>query len=293
MIDLDALLAANDGILLARFQRSRKSSLSRWCRAGRLTRLLPGVYVHPRSGGELAVRLRAVVARIPEAVFAGSVAARLTAWPNEPVAEVTVFTSGRRVSSPGFRMVRRRVPPELVHRLGPLAVVAPAWLALDAAAADRGERIDHLLRLRHPLSRIEAALAACPGRPGNQTRRRVLRRSRSLPWSQAERLFHEILDRHRITGWKANQPVRVGNSEYLPDAAFKAARVACEVDGFEHHSSRAAFHSDRRRQNALILAGWTVLRFTWEMLADEADVVDAVRTAVRLRPRARSGHQAG
>ncbi|MCC6498593.1 MAG: hypothetical protein IT193_20315, partial [Propionibacteriaceae bacterium] len=105
MIDLDALLAANDGILLARLHRRRKSSLSRWFRAGRLARLLPGVYVAPGAADDLSTRLRAVLGRIPDAVFGGAVAARLTAWPAEPVAEVTVLTPGRRVSRPGFRMV--------------------------------------------------------------------------------------------------------------------------------------------------------------------------------------------
>ncbi|MCC6497152.1 MAG: DUF559 domain-containing protein, partial [Propionibacteriaceae bacterium] len=123
------------------------------------------------------------------------------------------------------------------------------------------------------------------GRPGNPVRRRVVRRSRSEPWSQAERRFHEILDRYRIKGWVANQAVHVGDADYLLDAAFGAARVACEVDGFEHHGSRRAFVADRRRQNALTLARWTVLRFTWEMLADEAEVASVVRAAVRMRIR--------
>lgn len=288
MIDLDALLAANDGLLLARVHRSRKSSLSRWCRAGRLVRLLPGVYVHPGAREDLGTRLRAVFARIPDAVVAGSAAARATAWPDEPSGDVEVLTRGRRVSSPGFRMHRRRVPPEHVRRRGRLAVLSPELVAVDAAANDRGERIDHLLRAYHPLERIEAALAACPGRPGNRTRRRVVRRSRSRPWSQAERVFHEILDRHRITGWTANTPVQLGAIEYLPDAVFRASWVACEIDGYEHHSSRRAFTADRQRQNALTLGGWTVLRFTWEMLADEDAVVTVIRAAVcgrsHLRP---------
>lgn len=287
MIDLEALLAANDGVLLARLHRSRKSSLSRWCREGRLTRLLPGVYVAPGAADDLPTRIRAVLGRIPDAVFGGAVAARLTAWPTEPVAEVVVCTTGRRVSRPGFRMVRRRPPPELVRRLGPVAVLAPPLVAVDAAAFDGGERIDHLMRLRYPLERIEAALAASPGRPGNRVRRRVVRRSRSQPWSQAERVFHDILDRYRIKGWVANQAVRIGDSDYVLDAAFRAAKVACEVDGYEHHRGRRAFVADRRRQNALALASWTVLRFTWEMLVDEEEeeVAAAVRAAVRMRIR--------
>lgn len=287
MIDLDALLEANDGLLLAKHHRRLKSSLSRWCKAGRLVRLLPGVYTHPRAEDDLPTRLRAVLARVPDAVIAGAAAARLTAWPQEQVREIEVITSGRRVSRPGYRIVRRRVPAGVVQR-GKLSTLSPELVAVDAAARDSGERIDHLLRARYPLERIETALSDCPGRPGNQARRRVVRRSRSLPWSNAERLFHDMLDRNGIKGWVANATIRVGDASYAPDVGFGATPVACEVDGYEHHSSREAFTRDRRRQNALVLAGWTVLRFTWDMLADEQAVVEAVRAAVRSRRRIRS-----
>lgn len=288
MIDLDALLEANNGLLLARLHRRLKSSLSRWCRTGRLTRLLPGVYAHPGAADDLRTRLRAVLARVPDAVIAGAAAARLTAWPQEQVGEIEVITRGRRVSRPGYRMVRRRVPASHVLRRGRLSALSPELVAVDAAARDSGERIDHLLRSRCPLEAIEAALHACPGRPGNQARRRVVRRSRSLPWSQAERRFHDMLDRAGIKGWSANATIRVGDAFYLPDVGFGATSVACEVDGYEHHSSREAFTRDRQRQNALVLAGWTVLRFTWDMLADEQAVVTAVRAAVRARSSIRS-----
>ena len=283
MIDLDALLEANDGLLVAKHHRRRKSSFSRWCKAGRLVRLLPGVYAHPRAAADLPTRLRAVSARIPDAVIAGAAAARLTAWPQEQVGEIEVITPGRRVSRPGYRMVRRRLSASHVLRRGKLSTLSPELVAVDAAARDSGERVDHLLRARYPLERIEAALSACPGRPGNRARRRVVHRSRSLPWSQAERRFHDMLDRNGIKGWVANATIRIGEASYAPDVGFGATPVACEVDGYEHHSSPEAFTRDRQRQNALVLAGWTVLRFTWDMLADEQAVVTAVRAAVRAR----------
>lgn len=283
VIDLNALLAAHDGILLAREHRPRKSSLSRWCRAGRLARILPGVYVHPAARDDLATRLRAVHARVPDAVIGGSAAARLTAWPDETVTEVEVNTTSRRVPKPGFRFVRRRVPPEHTHRRGPLSVIAAPLIAVDSAAADKGERIDHLLRKRWPLAGIEVAMAATPNRRGNRIRRRVVRRSRTNPWSQAERVFHDLLDRHHVTGWVANQPESAGDGRYQPDVAFRAGQVACEIDGYEYHSGKRMFLADRVRQNALALAGWTVLRFTWDMLADEEEVVATIRAANRLR----------
>lgn len=284
VIDLDALLAAGGGILLAREHRSRKSSLSRWCRAGRLVRLLPGVYVHPAAQGDLQLRLRALAARVPDAVIVGSAAARLTAWPRESVTLIEAATSGRRVSKPGYRFTRRSVPPELVQHGGGLAFLAAPLVAVDAAGADRGDRIDDLLRMRHRLEDIQAALAACPGRVGNPVRRRVVRRSRTRPWSQAERTLHELLERHRIGGWTANSEVIARGARYWLDVAFDTQPLALEVDGYEFHSSRQAFENDRHRHNDLAADGWTVLHLTWAMLADGAAVADTIRATLASLP---------
>ncbi len=285
VIDLDELLARNGGVLLAREHRSLKSSISRWWRAGRLARLLPGTYVHPAARDDLGTRLAAVAARVPDAVIAGAAAARLTQWSNEDVREIEVLVSARRVPKPGFRFVRRRPPPEqVVHKNG-LAVVSPALVAVDSAVSDNGTRIDDLMRARWPFERVEAALRATPGRPGNRTRRRVVRRSRTRPWSQAERRLHDILDRHHIRGWTANLPVTANGHEYWLDVGFEAERVALEVDGFEFHSSRSAFEYDRGRGNDLVRDKWRLLRVTSLMLEDEERLLNWILGVVRRRRR--------
>lgn len=63
----------------------------------------------------------------------------------------------------------------------------------------------------------------------------------------------------------------IANTYYL-DVAFRRARLALEIDGFAHHSSREAFEHDRARQNQLMLAGWTVLRYTWPTLEHHPEV---------------------
>jgi very-short-patch-repair endonuclease len=281
MIDLDALLAAHDGMLLAREHRHRKSSLSRWLAGGRLARLLPGVYVHPLAAEDLRTRVRAVLARVPDAVVCGQAAATLTAWPGQPVAEIEVATASRRRPAPGFRFTRRRVPLDQCRQQGALTVTAPAL--------DNGSRIDDLLRLgRTTLGALGDALAACPRRVGNRARRRVLRRSRSNPWSQAERPYHDLLDAHHITGWVANHPVLLDGRRYFLDIAFPRLQLVLEIDGFETHTTRAAFEEDRRRQNALVVADWKVLRLTWAMLADPSHVVEVIRAAIHRAERSRS-----
>lgn len=287
VIDLDALLASCGGILLAREHRRRKSSLSRWCRAGRLARILPGTYVHPAAVADLETRLQAVVARIPDAVIAGPAAARLTNWPDEQVREVEVLVPNRRVPKPGFRFSRRRVAPELVTRRAGLSVLAPAAVAVDSAAHDNGARIDDLLRGHWPMSAIQAAFEATPRRRGNQRRRLVVRRSRTLPWSQAERRLHDILDRHRITGWTANLPMTSCGQHYALDVGFEAQQVALEVDGFEFHSTRRAFEHDRERGNDLVEDDWRVIHVTTTMLEDEERLVRRVRAVLASRSRRR------
>jgi very-short-patch-repair endonuclease len=48
------------------------------------------------------------------------------------------------------------------------------------------------------------------------------------------------------------------------DFCWPERRVAVETDGWEAHGTRTAFRRDRRRSAMLQLAGWTVLRFTYD-----------------------------
>jgi hypothetical protein len=73
-----------------------------------------------------------------------------------------------------------------------------------------------------------------------------------------------------------------GKLEYWIDDAFGARRLAVEVDGWAWHSDVDRFAQDRRRQNALVLAGWTVLRFTWhDLMSRPQAVVAEIRAALR------------
>jgi very-short-patch-repair endonuclease len=78
-----------------------------------------------------------------------------------------------------------------------------------------------------------------------------------LTLAQARRagLSQEAVNRR----WKTNYPV----GGYKIDVAFPKQKVAIEVDGLAFHSDGEVFHSDRKRQNAISLLGWKVLRFTW------------------------------
>jgi very-short-patch-repair endonuclease len=100
--------------------------------------------------------------------------------------------------------------------------------------------------------------------------------------STAERVATDLLRRAGITGWEANAEIRdaAGLIGY-GDIAFRAAMLVLEVDGWAYHTDPERFQRDRTRQNRLVAAGWTVLRFTWADLRDRPDeVIAAIRAAL-------------
>lgn len=60
-----------------------------------------------------------------------------------------------------------------------------------------------------------------------------------------------------------------------PDLVDERRRVVVEADSFAWHGSRSALRRDCRRYNDLVLAGWTVLRFSWEDVMHDPDYVRA------------------
>jgi very-short-patch-repair endonuclease len=67
---------------------------------------------------------------------------------------------------------------------------------------------------------------------------------------------------------------RIGR--YRVDLAYPDARIAIECDGYQFHSGRHAFDSDRARRNVLTAMKWTVLHATW------TDVEQLVGTVAAL-----------
>ena len=72
--------------------------------------------------------------------------------------------------------------------------------------------------------------------------------------------------------------VVVAQRNYYLDLAYPNVKLDIEVDGFEFHRGRDVFDADRRRQNDLVGAGWTVLRFTSRTSVSE--IVAAVRAVL-------------
>ena len=261
-------------------QRTLQSALA----AGLVTRLLPGVYAVAGAEDDLAVRAAAVVAWQPDAVVTGRAAARLTFWPGLAVTHVDVARRGHAPRSRRYRFHERTIDPAHIIESTALRVTVPALTAVDLVDELGGDGIDTCLRARAArLEDLWKAFAAHPSRPGNNERRRMLLDSRDEPWSAAERLAHRLLRAAGITGWRANYRVVVSGCRYFIDIAFPGVRLAVEIDGRLHEDDPAVFETDRYRQNQLVGAGWTVLRFTYAMLVARPDYVVATIRAELAR----------
>ena len=165
-------------------------------------------------------------------------------------------------------------------------MTAPSLTAIDLATFDFTDPIDRALRSKQAtLATLTEALDLTRHRRGNAERWQLVLDSRAEPWSVAERTAHRLYRRHGITGWVANRRLILPHAgTYYLDIAFDREHVAGEVDGWEHHTDREVFESDRLRQNALVLDGWLVLRFTWRMLTDDPDyVIRVTREALAVR----------
>jgi len=276
-------IVGREGLVARRDHPELASSMDWLLRVGELCQLLPGVYARAGADHDFLLRVDALRRWAPDAVLTGASAARFTFW-SSCRADVVECALRRRGTYQGFGFTRRAVPEELVTTRHGVRVTVPALTALDLG--DQGtDAIDQALRTRSAtLPGLWDALRLTSGRRGNRQRLEHLLDSRDEPWSQAERLAHRLLREAGIRGWKANLPVVAEERLFYLDVAFRKTRVAVEIDGRLHEDDPDVFENDRWRQNALVLDGWVVLRFTWAMLTKHPEVVvDAIERALRMR----------
>jgi very-short-patch-repair endonuclease len=155
-----------------------------------------------------------------------------------------------------------------------LADLLLSWSRVEAiavvdAALHRGqvlglERVRSMMVGRNGVRRLGSWWLAVDGRSESalETRLRVLLSDAGIP---PEEVQYRVRD-------------NFGNVFARLDLAWPSRRLCVEADGVGVHSQPTALLRDRRRQNALVSAGWTVLRFTW---ADVTNGPRSVTSAVR------------
>ncbi|MFT4110219.1 endonuclease domain-containing protein [Propionicimonas sp.] len=285
---IDDLLDSSP-VLARRAHPQHARTLQRAASAGYVVPVLPGVYARRDLAGEPETRLVAVTAWSPHGVVHARTAIELFCGTRISM-PVQLRSPNRAAPVPWLEVTRGQVPPEFRRRYRGVRTATPAYACLEVASTDRGEAAFEFLRRRlvRP-AELEAALPAFEGTRGNAERRRVAARAIRNPWSVAEARLQDLLTGAGITGWVANQPLRIGPALLFPDVWFRELGLVVEFDGEASHSDHAQFEGDRWRQNLMVTAGLMVLRITWQMLGETPlRVIQLVQAAIAL---ARSGHR--
>jgi very-short-patch-repair endonuclease len=166
-----------------------------------------------------------------------------------------------------------------------LRVTAPEHTLVDLARTMPLDFLDDVLEsaLRLGLTTPERVRSRLGSRPGSAALREILEH-RGYGRPRGSRLEGRFLRVLRDTGLPlptSQHEVRIGAARYFIDFAYPELRLAIELDGLAKRTSRQAVDRELARQNAMVLDGWTVLRFTWSDVTERPDrVVDCVLRAV-------------
>lgn len=98
-----------------------------------------------------------------------------------------------------------------------------------------------------------------------------------------------LCDRSGIPRPRCNVPIEVNDHEGRPrwmtvDALWRDRALVVEMDSIRHHLGTLAFENDRRRDVALNVAGYRVLRFTWrQVTTDPAYVAASLQSTLAVK----------
>jgi hypothetical protein len=101
--------------------------------------------------------------------------------------------------------------------------------------------------------------------------------------SVLEELILELCERHALPRPAVNVIIEGRERDFV----WPGARLVVEADSYAWHRSPSALTDDRERDAALVLAGYRVLRFTWQQVTSRPAHV--ARTPRRLRLSAGGG----
>lgn len=252
-----------------------RDQLRRLCRDRVLRRMLHGVYASSYLEDDLSLRAAAVALVLPpDAVLCRRSAAWLRGvdlrCPGESPLQVEVLVDVRREPPrrPGLVAHQSTLPDQDVEVIRGLPVTSGVRTAVDLARyRPRTEGVVALDALAHAghcrLEQVTAVLPSLRGRRG--VRRLALAVSLADPRSESPmetRLRLVIVDAGLPTpDIQCEVLDRWGEVMARLDLAYPHCRLGIEYDGRIVHSAALAFSRDRERQNELLLAGWTLLRF--------------------------------
>ena len=153
------------------------------------------------------------------------------------------------------------------------------WLP-QAEAREMALRLPMAMKKVVALTMITEALAAEPRSRGSRQLRDIAVGLESGAWSEPEFDAARCLREAGFTGFIPNYPVVIDGRQIVIDIAFPDAMLAIEIDGRIYHAGAARTAADMHRQNALIGAGWRVLRFGWADVQNPEKMLLAIARAL-------------
>jgi hypothetical protein len=155
-----------------------------------------------------------------------------------------------------------------------IPVTSPIRTLLDLGAVVHRYRLEQAVddALRRKLITLDALRhrfleVARKGRRGVGPLRPLLEERLGLPvppGSGFEAATLRLIDRAGLPRPVCQHPVDIGGTIVYLDLAWPDLRIAIECDSLAHHFAAHRLRWDDRRQNALVLMGWLVLRVTWQ-----------------------------
>lgn len=182
-----------------------------------------------------------------------------------PVPELAVPRT-RRVPAhrrEGKRVVWSDLAPDDVHAgmTGPLRTVVDCArrLPFDEALAvvDSALRAGDMTRDELDALRVRGAGAAAV--------RRVLAAADARAANPFESVLRALCLEEGLDV-EPQAPLALVGGTVHPDLVCRSRRLVLEADSWTFHATRSAHGRDCARYNALVLAGWRVLRFSWEQV---------------------------
>lgn len=201
--------------------------------------------------------------------------------PEPALFEATAPRNVYRKTVPWLRLYRRDLAPERISEVWGLPTTNPALTLLDCVTVLPSAEADRLVddALGNTVAPHDVADLCHTNMHGSRALRQQLRDAAIHAASDPERRFTRALARRGLH-LLANHWI----GQYCCDFVDERSRTVVEIDGREFHSEAAVFRKDRRRQNALLLDGWLVLRYAAADIYSALDIcADEAASVIRQR----------
>jgi very-short-patch-repair endonuclease/predicted transcriptional regulator of viral defense system len=265
-----------------------RASIRHRVASGWLRRIHTGVYLVGAVESPLARSMAAVLALGDGALLSHYSAAALWGLRRSPAQRMDVLVVARNAVGPKAVQVHKigaLHPSDARSRHG-IPTTSPARTLLDLATQapqrdlDRAVNEARVTKLVSDTS-LNEQFSRYPHHRGRAALKRALQLEPAFTRSKGERLLLALVRKARL-------PNPVTNTElhgYEVDHLWREQRLIVEVDGWDGHSTRAAFEADRRRDADVQARGYRVIRITWRQLTEEPEAVVAnLSAALALSP---------